>query len=1729
MNSIARVSVILTDFLARAEALPPLVEKVVFWDLVVEARGLVQLDPRLFEETFWCQRNLLDQWPYPRAWDAYSFLRAFISASTQVPGVELSEGAEIRFVTHREWSWRDLDDFETSCISNYIGWCHYPLAHPVVPYVDLDEYWISIHGDDLDISQSWSELFPSDIQSQGIGFGIGVSTESQDFLTTQVNSLKEAFDKVSDKFDAATAARSTEVREALMKTMEDQRNLVAETLKSVEGKTASGWEKVKADLFQILWYVPLVSGVLGLLTLVRIDRIMRDMLVSVLKLILPAVMWERIKKYFYGDVWEAAQCIPREYHGGIESQGPAGPAFFNDLGNVIAAVFTCVSFKDGAHFVDFDSIQKRMTFFERASGGWEAFTGFVVRCFERCYNWVSEYFGGDAVQLTKSGHEQVEEFTVRVMTLKEYLRLGKAPDIAFARRVVETNHAGQVLDVKCRYRMTPVALRAFTDALKALDDINKRCAPALSEVQTTRTEPVAVMFNSEPGVGKSLIAPLALQYVLERVMTVEDQERIDKEFRREIYCKADSEYWEGYHGQKALVIDDFAQKVRLPGADADDFMELIRCVNTWKYSLNMAFAEKGLNYFSSSLVWCTTNVDNMRTRAHEMLSDPAAFRRRFAFYERLVVSEEYCLKTVTEILPNATPVETSTRRLDYPKWEAACTKAGHIIWKAWQVVPCDWVNGAVLGGARDLDVFLDEVVREYKRRYVGNTDIASMLAKDGKFTTIVSQGPEIEPFEDAVEDSTVAPATPEGYSNPFLDEPASASVMAPDPWYSQMAASFPTTFQEKLKAFQNGFAAHFASFRAWLAANPFLVMCVKYAGLLGLCCLALKAVVGGFQMLLQKWSKPPKVLTKEQMSMLAAMRPEDREVVLMMAEAYKAKPFSPDFSDEEVAGWANELRTKNGVRMKICALSRVQAESGHREPNRNMLGITPQPGVKPQSVDVEVSCDQQSSDISKKLSKNTWQVSITLGGDEFEMKLGHAMAIRDRIFLMPYHYITVISRLMREGKTAGDGKIVFRNLVNPALSQPYLLSRFLTCEMVPEVDHDYVLVRIPWMNMPCDVVRHFVRASDIVTGDHVDVRVECSGGLRSITEHPVPVIKFAKGRLYDYMAYNDPNSGTMIHMRGYASYRADTTNGDCGAAVFLANKPSTEGRKILGMHVAGSPKELTGYACLLTQERLEASLAKFKQTVVTQSLDWEGLTFDREAPDFGSVTHVADVEEGYSTTSKSALFRSPLHNGWGASSQLPARLGPFTDKDGIRVDPQGLATAVYGGPPLVCDERKVTRASYAAFYPFFEASPDDSREVLSFEVACAGIAGEPYMSGLKRSKSPGYPYNVRGHKNKTAFFGKEGEFDFSSPECAKLRQEVEAIVTDASQGVRNMHIYTDFLKDELRGVEKVAIGKTRLISGAPLPYVIAFRMYFTPWLVAVQKHGLRSGVAVGINPYTDWATLARHLSSKGPCCFAGDYKSFDANAKPQIQDGILERINAWFALVDPDPVKKLIRTVLWQEVSFSRHLGGVGQPRTAVYQWFGALPSGHPATSIINSFYNLILFALCWEDTMGVALTHRFWDYVYVCTYGDDNVVNVSPEVVTRFNQNTVAQCMLAYGQTYTPEDKSTGKQMDYRSLEEISFLKRAFRKEDGMWFAPKELSSTLYTPYWLSSKRGSETIVRNTLEDTFLELSLHTQEVWDHWFPLMSKVAWERLEYNPKLACRADYLDFISRAEYRW
>jgi hypothetical protein len=84
----------------------------------------------------------------------------------------------------------------------------------------------------------------------------------------------------------------------------------------------------------------------------------------------------------------------------------------------------------------------------------------------------------------------------------------------------------------------------------------------------------------------------------------------------------------------------------------------------------------------------------------------------------------------------------------------------------------------------------------------------------------------------------------------------------------------------------------------------------------------------------------------------------------------------------------------------------------------------------------------------------------------------------------------------------------------------------------------------------------------------------------------------------------------------------------------------------------------------------------------------------------------------------------------------------------------------------------------------------------------------------------------------------------------------------------------------------------------------------------------------------------------------------------------------------------------------------------------------------------------------------------------------------------------------YTDADKEDQNPPKYRTLTEISFLKRAFRWESrvGRYVAPLDLQTLLEVSYYTKDKGSGDAITRTNVERTFRELALHGEEVYNEW-----------------------------------
>lgn len=767
--------------------------------------------------------------------------------------------------------------------------------------------------------------------------------------------------------------------------------------------------------------------------------------------------------------------------------------------------------------------------------------------------------------------------------------------------------------------------------------------------------------------------------------------------------------------------------------------------------------------------------------------------------------------------------------------------------------------------------------------------------------------------------------------------------------------------------------------------------------------------------------------------------------------------------------------------------------------------------------DYETQADLYANSIADVAYNNLYQ--MRLASNNFSCDVGQILFYADTTAIMPLHFDFELQQALDDGDVALEHKIVLVHSRNRTLQYVFTIPEFMAFPRTASPDHDVVMIKFPRsVRAAKDISKMFLRESDVHSLDRPRVRLDTIDG----NEDFIHRSRHVAAHRHDEVRVTAGNKKYIL-AKGF-EYLGYTRKGDCGGVVTLEHAPEKQCRRILGIHVAGEPTLELGISNILTQETLsrlsEALGIVFDKFCESQM----GLPY-KDAPIEGSFIGQNLAQKQHNMNPTSCIVPTPLHGAWGRCLRKPVPLRNTITCKGP-VFPMRQALLPYSTPVIQYDETDVARAVKHAFTPFVKLTTDAERTIYSFEDAVRGIPGK--FNGIPRNTSPGYPYVLDGVSNKKLFFGKGDDYEFTSPECLQLRKDVEQIIEDARNNLRSVHVWVDFGKDECRSIDKADEGKMRLISSAPLAYVIVFRMYFLSFTAAVQNTRIRNGVAVGINPYTEWNFLANQLITKGPHCVAGDFKGFDSSEQPDIHWGILDGVNSWYS--DSDENKR-IRNILWMEVTHSRHLGGIEGKADTVYQWNKSLPSGHPATSVINSFYNLTLFNLVWTDIMGRSRSAEFWTYVYICVYGDDNVLNIDPDVLAKFNQQTISAALKLRGMTYTSETKMD-ELRDSRSLLEVSFLKRSFRYDKLLrrYVGPQELDSILQVPYWCKNKALMRQITEANIEFTLTELSLHAPEVWDCYANTIKDRSKAIMDYDPKqLFRREEYLNLSLEQDFVW
>nr|WKV34476.1 MAG: RNA-dependent RNA polymerase [Riboviria sp.] len=177
-------------------------------------------------------------------------------------------------------------------------------------------------------------------------------------------------------------------------------------------------------------------------------------------------------------------------------------------------------------------------------------------------------------------------------------------------------------------------------------------------------------------------------------------------------------------------------------------------------------------------------------------------------------------------------------------------------------------------------------------------------------------------------------------------------------------------------------------------------------------------------------------------------------------------------------------------------------------------------------------------------------------------------------------------------------------------------------------------------------------------------------------------------------------------------------------------------------------------------------------------------------------------------------------------------------------------------------------------------------------------------------------------------------------------------------------------------------------------------------------------------------------------------------------------------------------------------------------------PSGNPWTTIINTIYNRalletsILFSLSEKQC---ALPSNIMNLFKVFVYGDDNFIVCSDWLTTKLSPMELSSFLQSTGHSYTAEDKS--EQKEYRSLDQISILKRKFNVNTSLSYVFAPLDETVFIEIlnWDKEKNYQKKIEQLFTNATtvYHELLHHSQEVFD--------LYWNQMIYPELLALDFD------------
>lgn len=1315
---------------------------------------------------------------------------------------------------------------------------------------------------------------------------------------------------------------------------------------------------------------------------------------------------------------------------------------------------------------DIDGLCSKLSHLGRAIQGGERVYTFIethfTKIIDECFHWFCGIPRG-TIQLdaylsdVDAWLEEVKALATIEMTDKCVLDVSvcERVDAAFTRG----NEYVAMLN-KLPGRAPSNVLFAFNHHLRIITKVYDSVLNLGKRIYRTRFNPFVIHLTGPPGRGKTEMIKLLVQDLLVADGLREGGEEVENH----IYTRrVEQEFWNGYKGQFATLYDDFGQLKDSVGKPNVEFMELINVANTARYPLNMAeLIEKNRVEFTSKVVILTSNI--AIPYVESLTCPPAMLRRRdivvdvgakpgkfdegvgHIISEKIIDDDVYEIRLVDKFSSKCHGEAMNYRDFSKLVCSSFCES------KSLQGRKQEAYTGRWNELVEQAD-FVD--AREDLHAQAGNRPLVTYDPKLEKSGIKLCGHDGLVAFYD------------------WLREGMKAQIFAPMCNESQLddylagARAAPTGID---------FAVFVYEYSGCLPDN-FVIYVTKVATQK-----TSRERLGEIAQLLRDnlasyWKSFLETSYGKKLQLLAAAG----AVAVGLFGIYRvarsiASLKSSDDEDEvmEVEGASNDNRTVRSKRMRVEAKSSDTIT--RKAPRMKTEGIHTQAALDP----------TQQNLISTVVYRNLYR--IIAFSDDGERHICNGLVIKGRLMILPGHILAMLSHAhtISLRNCYLKGGFTFSGEQWSLCHKEHLKDR-------SGADKDVMIVQLP-RAFPSgrSLINQFVLRKDMSNYQSFTASLAAMSIRNGVcTQQTYMHLRCTERSGFKYTGIEGHEVKEYKQRHGYG-YTTDTKDGDCGSPLIVANTQLQ--RKLVGIHVAGG--EGFGCAASLSCEDLEAAFLSFPMDAQID-LSIVPVRDECETPN-GDFIPIGKVERNYAPVMKTALLPSPLYGRLEPVTTAPSALSGVI-YEGQRVDPLGSALKKCGKQPPMVDEDLLRECVNHYASKLLSNAEVGYRKVLTFKEAVSG-SDLDFIDPVNRRSSPGYPWVNQKKKNapgKTTWLG-DDEYDYNNE---ALLDAVRERIRAAKAGRRKPVYWIDTLKDERRPLAKVRAGKTRVFSAGSMDYILVYRMFFLGFNAHVMRNRIYNESAVGINVYSDeWHMLAKYLQECGPKVTAGDFSSFDGSLSAQVLWYFADTANRFYSPTQDVEVlgirlspeeQNLVRTVLFEDIVGSIHVF-----RDNLYQWTHSQTSGGPSTVIINSFYNSIAVRMVWLDVMSSSKygdLESFDKYVRFISYGDDNVVNISDEVIDLFDMNKIVEAYSRIGLTYTMEDKDS-KLIPYRGLGQVDFLKRSFSFDEDRrrYHGRLDMSVIMEMPNWIRTGINVEDSTFENVDAAVRELVLYPQEVYE-------------------------------------